>query len=340
MKNISPRQLIIVILVNLTFGCKVQDPVLPKDDTNKLNWEEMKNFPGCIRIEAASFWIGEKFYVGLGFGYVGDNFQTLDNLNDFYEYDTFSKTWTKKADFPGVGRMKAASFSIGEKGYVGFGQSMVNCDQGCEQISYKDIWEYDPISDTWGEAGTFDQVEDGSTTYAKSYPINDKVYITLGYDLWVFNPSGKSLEKIGLMPEGMILTSGFEINNKIYLGTGGTPEIVSLFYEFDPATLTWSKKADFPGPKRRFASGFTYNGKGYLTCGQGVLELSPGSYQFIGLKDTWEYDPGMDSWTMINDYPGAAFIHQACSNSASKAAIGTGETGKDIYYGKDFWIVR
>jgi N-acetylneuraminic acid mutarotase len=333
-------KLFIVIAAALIAGCKDKGTDSKEEETFKLNWEEMKNFPGCIRIEAAGFWIGEKFYTGLGFGYLDDNFQNLDNLNDFYEYDTSTKTWTRKADFPGIGRMKAASFSIGEKGYIGFGQSLVNCDQGCDQVAYRDLWEYDPIQDRWETAGTYDQVEEGATIYSKSFPVNGKVYITLGFDLWAFDPSDKSLVKTGSLPENLILISGFVLNNRIYLGTGSTPSIVSTFYEFDPATLTWTKKAEFPGPIRRFASGFAYKGKGYLSCGQGVKELSPGSYQYIGLTDTWQYDPNADSWTKINDYPGAAFIHQVCSDSESKVAIGTGETGIDILYGKDFWMLQ
>jgi N-acetylneuraminic acid mutarotase len=340
MKTFLIKIFIIIVLSALITDCKDQDSGKPSEDNNKLNWEKMSNFPGYIRIEAAGFWIGENFYTGLGFGYLDENFQTLDNLNDFYEYNSSSKVWTKKADFPGVGRMKVAAFSIGEKGYIGFGQSLVNCDQGCDQIGYKDIWEYDPILDHWETTGTYDQISNGETIYSKSYVINDKVYITFGYDLWVFNSSDKSLSKIGPLPESMILTTGFEINDKIYMGTGGTTDLNTLFYEFDPSTVTWTKKADLPGPVRRFASGFAFKGKGYILCGQGQKELSPGYYQFIGLKDTWQYDPVLDSWTKFNDYPGDAFIHQVSANSPDKACVGTGETGVDTFFGRDFWMLR
>ena len=340
MKTFPVCKLIIIVMSVLITGCKDQNTDNSGADKNKLNWEEMQNFPGYIRIEAAGFWIGEKFYTGLGFGYLDDNYQTLDNLNDFYEYDSSTKVWTKKADFPGIGRMKVTAFSIGDKGYIGFGQSLVNCDQGCDQIAYKDLWEYDPSLDKWEITGTYDQISDGVTIYSKSYVINGKVYITFGYDLWVFDSADKSLTRVGLVPEGMILTTGFEIDNKIFIGTGGTPDMITLFYEFDPATGSWTRKADFPGPLRRFASAFALRGKGYISCGQGVKELSPGSYEYISLKDTWQYDPVSDSWTQFNNYPGVAFIHQVSSNSDTKACVGTGETGPYVLWGRDFWMVR
>ena len=142
-------------------GCRDYDQNKPAEDANVLNWEEMKDFPGFISIEAAGFWIGEKFYTGLGLGYLNDNYQTLDNLNDFWEYDPSTTAWTRKADFPGIGRMKVTAFSLGGKGYIGFGQSLVNCDQGCDQVGYKDLYEYDPILDKWELAGSYDQIEDG-----------------------------------------------------------------------------------------------------------------------------------------------------------------------------------
>jgi N-acetylneuraminic acid mutarotase len=50
----------------------------------------MLNFPGYIRKEAAGFWIEENFYAGFGYGYLDDNFQSMDNLNDLYEYNSLS----------------------------------------------------------------------------------------------------------------------------------------------------------------------------------------------------------------------------------------------------------
>lgn len=335
MKKLSINILILIILGSV-LSCTKDDPSGPSENNNQLKWEATTPFPGYIRESAAGFWIGDNFYTGLGWGYLDENYQEGGFLNDFYEYNTLTKIWSKKAEFTGGGRIHGVAFSVGNKGYIGFGRSQV----GHNIQEYKDLWEYDPSLDIWTNIGAYPQIEDGVVVFAKSYEVSGKVYITFGYDLWVFNSSDKSLTKIGPIPEYMILTTGFEINGKIYIGTGGTPDYNYSFYEFDPSNGTWTKKTDFPGPERRFASSFALNGKGYISCGEGRMSTAPSSYLMINLKDTWQYDPVSNLWTKLNDYPGSAYIDQVSSDSDSKAIVGTGHTTQTVHYGRDFWLVR
>ena len=53
------------------------------------------------------------------------------------------------------------------------------------------------------------------------------------------------------------------------------------FYEYDPATNTWTQKADFGGTGRYYAAGFSIGSKGYIGTGGLVLLF----------KDFWEYTP-------------------------------------------------
>ena len=340
MKAYTASNLIFAVIFIMIAACSDKDPEKPDGDKNTLNWEATAPFPGYIRIKGAGFWIGEKFYTGLGFGYLDENYQTLDNLNDFYEYDSQTDTWTRLADFPDIGRMSVTAFGIGGKGYIGFGESLVECNTNCRTVTYKDLWEYDPVANSWEKAGAYDQVEEGATSYSKSYVINGKVYITFASDLWVYTASDKSLTKIGPVPESMLFTTGFEINDKIYIGTGRAPVMQKIFYEYDPVSNIWTKKADLAGPARRSASGFALKGKGYVTSGVGNEEISPGVFQNINLKDTWQYDPLSDVWTKFNDYPGDAYIDQISSNSEDKACVGTGQTTVYSTFGRDFWIIR
>jgi len=337
MNTSKAYSLILIIICILVSACKKDNPGNTTEDKNDLNWETMSPFPGYVRKNAAGFWIGDNFYTGFGLGYLDDTFSHMANLNDFYEYNSLTKIWTKKADFPGSGRYSVASFSIGNKGYIGFGMSL----DGSNQTVYKDIWEYDPATDTWSNEGTYNQIENGETIYSNSFEIKGKAYITLGYNLWVFDPSDKSLAKIGPVAEYMNLTTGFEINDKLYIGTGGTPNYSMTFYEFDPETSLWTKKADFPGQLRRFASGFALKGKGYILCGEGTKQIAPNSFKFVGLKDVWQYDPVSNVWTKFKDYPGLAYIGQVGSNSDTKGCVGTGEAGSPtVYYSREFWLVR
>ena len=53
-------------------------------------------------------------------------------------------SWTKKADFGALKRERAVAFSIGEYGYVATGEDTNN-------VTYNDLWRYDPVSDTWSQ---------------------------------------------------------------------------------------------------------------------------------------------------------------------------------------------
>lgn len=61
------------------------------------------------------------------------------------------------------------------------------------------------------------------------------------------------------------------------------------FWQYDPATDTWTRKADFGGGPRAYATGFAVGGKGYIGTG----------YEMYGgeMDDLWEYDPTTDKWT-------------------------------------------
>lgn len=121
---------------------------------------------------------------------------------------------------------------------------------------------------------------------------------------------------------------GFSIDEKVYLG-GGVGN--KRFYEYDPATMKWTRKADIPGvtTERAFGSGFAMNNKGYVGFGY------DGSQQT--LKDIWEYDPATDKWTRKGDFPGEARDGATvfALNSNARVYVGGGSDNTILF--KDFW---
>lgn len=102
-------------------------------------WTRMADFGGGDRWLAAGFSIGNKGYIGTGAtkrGGVGG----LGPQCDFWEYNPSNNIWTKKASLPASVRAHAAGFSIGSRGYLGFGTV-----QGpSSPIKKTDFWEFDP----------------------------------------------------------------------------------------------------------------------------------------------------------------------------------------------------
>lgn len=73
-------------------------------------------------------------------GYFGTGYDRVNRLNDFWEYDPATNTWTQKADFPGTARYGAVAFGVSGKAYIGCG------DDG----NYlKDFYAFNPSSNSW-----------------------------------------------------------------------------------------------------------------------------------------------------------------------------------------------
>jgi len=128
--------------------------------------------------------------------------------------------------------------------------------------------------------------------------------------------------------------AGFVIGAKAYVGTGildtgqtSSSPVYQDFWEFDPATNTWTQKANFPGAARGFASGFAVNGKGYLGLGY------DGS--MAGFQDWWEYDPVGNSWVQKANYPPGWRGAAAEFAIAGKGYIATGRDITSSY--QDVW---
>lgn len=93
--------------------------------------------------------------------------------------------------------------------------------------------------------------------------------------------------------------SSFSIGNKGYVGLGHLNTVSNILFddlwEYNPASNTWTQKADFAGGLRYHCHAFAINGKAYVGTGR-----DGSSYQ----NDNWEYDPTTNTWAAKADIPG------------------------------------
>ena len=96
----------------------------------------------------------------------------------------------------------------------------------------------------------------------------------------------------------------FALNGYGYIGTGiDTAEIVlNDFWKYDAVTDSWTQVADLPGSVRRNAVAFEINNFGYVTTGINTATSSDFGAQ--KLNDTWRYDPTLNMWTQMANFPG------------------------------------
>jgi len=123
-------------------------------------------------------------------------------------------------------------------------------------------------------------------------------------------------------------TCSFVIDDKAYVGTGSTSVGAGLdFYEYKPATNSWTQRADVGTIPRVEAYGFALNGKGYILCG---ASWSSG----INYGDMYEYDPATDTWTQLADFPGLGRRYLDGFEIGERAYMGAGTNGTNF---KDLW---
>lgn len=238
--------------------------------------------------------------------------------------------WNQKATFGGTARHRASAFAIGDKGYVGMGHYNTG-----EHVIFKDLWEYDPSTDSWTQKADFG----GTLRYqCAAFSIGDYGYLGLGrnaqdnyeQDFWKYDPAANMWYPIadypGVARRG---AAAFVIDKIAYVGLGQTEGgYANDFYKYDPNTNSWQQIADFIGVARTSAAYFVCNDKGYV--GTGHTFGTP-------LKDFYEYNPTSDYWVQKADV-GDSLRQDATGFSVmNEGYIGTGNNVDGSVNYKDFW---
>jgi hypothetical protein len=248
---------------------------------------------------------------------------------------TNSNSWIQKSNFGAAARNGSFSFSIGNKGYVGTGNT------GGAGIT-DDFWEYDPATNVWSQKANF---AGGLREKAVGFSIGLKGYAGTGNDLstfkkdfWEYNPLTniwtKKADFAGL-PRNQAI--GFSIANKGYLGTGfagsnGNGIIISYgdFWEYNPATNFWTQKATVGF----ISQGGWYGCVGFAIGNKGYIATGVGAGGFTNILR--EYDPTTNLWIQKAYFPGNARKLAVGFSIGNKGYIGTGinQVGSVL---ADFW---
>jgi outer membrane protein OmpA-like peptidoglycan-associated protein/N-acetylneuraminic acid mutarotase len=320
----------LIVRYLIVFALWASSANVMQGQTTESIWEQKANFTGGKIESAVTFTSGGMGYVCLA-----------NNGKDCWKYDPKNDKWKKLADFPGDARKGAASFTIGNRVYLGTGATKSENDN----TDLKDLWEYDPATDHWEHRAN---LPGGARHGAIAFSIGSKGYIGLGgqsgrannyTDLWEYDPKGdKWLKKCDLPENGRSNASVFVINKDAYVlfGEQGMELTVSKMdvYKYGSENNTWVKCIDFPGPPRTGATVFSLNNKGYVFAGG-----SGGNQRY---NDFWEYDPAAKAWTQDKpDTLPAARTNAFCFTVDSAVYIGTGKIKNSLMGSctNDVWCV-
>jgi N-acetylneuraminic acid mutarotase len=247
-----------------------------------------------------------------------------------------SYNWQQLTSMPSNGRVGASGFTVNNKLYYGFGDYDYS-------IQYKDLWEYDPATDTWAQKADLPGVARVSST---SFSINGFGYVGLGWtsyigattlgDFYKYDPAGNTWTTIATFPgNGRFNASSFVINGYAYVGIGASPQ--QSMYRYNPVNNSWQQMASFPGAAVQSTSSFTVNDLGFICGGWDGNAMT---------NELWAYDPLTNSWAQKTSAP-VPRISAIAFVIDDLAFVGTGGTGnfggtQDMYqydYLSDSWTL-
>jgi N-acetylneuraminic acid mutarotase len=209
--------------------------------------------------------------------------------------------WKTKADFDGKARYGAASFVIGDYGYVVGGYNG-------KTVRLSDVWRYSFTNNSWEqvasmpgtarrEAVGFSADGYGFVTTGEGYDATTQTTVNLR-DTWKFDPSGSTTQDV-------------------IIGTDTITKTVAG---------TWVQVANFPYTGRKDALSISFSDEGIVGCG----------YNDDGyLKDMYSYSPTTDTWSTVT-FPGSkrqGGAAVAFSDSVAYVGFGYNSSG----YNYDFW---
>ncbi len=308
--------------------------------TANAQWSTRASLPGIARAKAASFNINDKIFMMGGV----NNSNVV--LNDFWQYDITSDSWTQKTNFPGAERYGAVSFVLNNFGYIVAG--------GNDNGYLDDLWEYDPANNFWlqktGLPVTSPQ-HDNQRVEAFAFVVGNKAYLGGGsgfvfganstnpyafFDLWEYDPISDNWTQKSDIPDfiGRNMSIAVAINGKGYVGLGcNVDQTINrrTFWEYDPSNDSWTAKADFPNDFTADAGAVVYGSQLYVVGG---VNLNPVSLS----NQVYQYDPVADIWAQMSPFSGNDIAGEFSVTTPTSAFIGGGYNGS-IVPRNDLWEI-
>lgn len=242
-------------------------------------WTQKASLPGSVRRDAVGLAIDNKGYVGMGIDSAEAFLGTV--LNDFWEYNPATNSWTQKANYPagtGIGVYFATAFCLDHKAFV-------CCGKVASDNYLDEVWEYKPYSDTWAKRSDF---PGGARYQLSSFVVNNVAYVGLGADyniyrkdIWQYNAGSDTwTQKADLAGGERGSASTFTLGERGFVCLGVDGGLKTDLWEYNPFLDTWTARASYDGSARKTAIAFTLNGKAYVGTGDGYSGKKASMYEY------------------------------------------------------------
>lgn len=290
------------------------------------SWQQLPDFPGTARDDAAAFSIDNKIYVGTGME-VGWGL-----TNDWWCFDTQAGSWQAIASMPATPRQYCAAFTVNDTGYV-FGGIDANG-------ALAELWAYYPLTDQWVQKSSMPTEARYAAAAVEGwdYGIVATGMLASGVptkDAWKYHPATDTWERIDPVPGpsrhraaaiqdggGMLIVGGADSTGTALSDAWSYP----VWFE----TGEYYPHAPLPEPRYEMKGGTNY-----------VMTLVGGADGDTTFHDdAWNGSTG--SWSPLPPFPGGprrggvgAGIN--ASNSWTNTFFFGLGLGQDFTRRKDWW---
>ncbi len=305
------KYLFIFILISISQSSFSQNQWVQKDSIN-----------GAPRSVASAFVLNGEGYVLAGLDQ--DGFRRKMYSYTFWQDDWDDEVSIGGASGSGLARGSASSFSLNNKGYICLGQGETN-------PFFNDLWEFDPISNTWTQKASFIGSPRRS---AVSFTIDSLAYVGTGIsangfekDMYSYSSTTNTwVQKNDFGGSARKEAVGFTMGGQAYVGTGDDGIYTNDFWQYQPVSDSWIQKSDFPGTPRKGAVGWGIFPSAFIATGE--------DNTFAFKKDVWEYNYFSDTWTQRADFIGEGRSNAIAFVLLDLAFVGAGYNGQffdDVY---------
>ena len=312
------RYIVFLIAAVLIAGCQ-REPEL------KIAVRECAPLPAGGRASARAAVLDGKAYVFAGRDSTGHY------LNDLWQYNPETDTWTYVSQCPGNKRVNATIAAADGALYMGLGYSASHAYNDTAYL--RDWWKYDPQNGQWTSLAQYPCAN--TIAPVTSTDGNDiHVYYGCGRfmsaDRWRYNTLTNEWQPV---PPGEVLhrsafgCTGAALRGTLYFGCGFDAHNLTDWYSVELAPNKWRKRTSMPGKGREFAAAAASDEYIYVFGGRYFAgDMSGGEIFNTYLR----YEPETDRWRWCGTMPCGSAENQVAFTIDGKAYFGLGENEKGI----------
>jgi len=199
------------------------------------SWQQLPDFPGNPRDDAAGFSIQDKHYCGTG---RDDGFSCTRN---FYRFNATLQQWENSTPLPdGENRQYATGFAHNGLGYI-------LCGDNCSGNFLNSFWRFDPSTEQWSALPSLPSVGRAGCVH---FIIGDSLYLIGGQntngilnEVWRYSFSTQEWQqKNNLAIPGIWRGLAFSYAGQGYIAAGKTSDITwnSETWSYAPSVDQWN----------------------------------------------------------------------------------------------------